>query len=55
MCRRDAQAIANMIDEIIKQAEEKYDHQSLSSLEVTSFIRDKFEKRYDSWYGDDND
>ena len=50
----DAGAVANMIQEVIKEAETKYDHQSLSSFEVTCFIREEFERRYDKWQGFDN-
>jgi hypothetical protein len=47
----DSQAVANMIEAVIQEAETKYDHQSLSSLEVTCFIREQFERRYDKWQG----
>ena len=48
----DSQAVANMIEAVIQEAETKYDHQSLSSFEVTCFIREEFERRYNKWqYG----
>ena len=47
----DASAVANMIEEVISKAEERYDHQSLSSFEVTCFIREEFERRYNKWQG----
>ena len=47
----DAGAVANMIEAVIQEAENKYDHQSLSSLEVTCFIREEFERRYNKWQG----
>ena len=47
----DAQAVANMIEAVIQEAETKYDHQSLSSLEVTCFIRKEFARRLLKWQG----
>jgi len=47
----DSQAVANMITDAIDMAEEKYDHLSLSSSEVTRFIREEFEWRYNRWQG----
>lgn len=51
----DASAVASMIEAVIQEAEAKYDHQSLSSLVVTCFIREEFERRFNKWqYGFDN-
>ena len=47
----DSQAVANMIEAVITEAEAKYDHQSLSSLVVTCFIREEFAKRLLKWQG----
>jgi len=41
------EGVMDMFQEVIKEAEKKYDHQSLSSLEVTCFIRETMEKRFE--------
>ena len=47
----DARAVANMIEEVISKAEERDGLETLSSFEVTRFIRAEFQKRYNKWQG----
>jgi hypothetical protein len=41
---KDVYAMVTIFDDVIKEATQKYDHQSLSSLEVICFISERFEE-----------
>jgi hypothetical protein len=46
---KDIFAMQNILEEVIKEAYEKFDHQSLGASIVIAFVEEEFNERLEKW------